>query len=159
HPDTATRIAAIELVGCYSAELSRKELLNLFTPELPEPFLIAVMRALADDPGSGLERKLIELWTGFTPDAKRIALEIMLSREYRMIVWFQAAIEGSVSAAEADSLQREMLKHHKNPQIKSLADQAFQSIASSSRQAVIAEYQPVLQMKGHIDDGAKVFEK
>ncbi len=157
--DSGRRSAAIELISCYSARLSRAKLLDLLTTESPDLVQIAVMRALSDDSLPTLGERLLKLWAGFAPDVKRSALEIMLSHEGYTLAWLNAAIEGTVSAAEADSLQRDMLQQHKNPKIKSLAEKAFQNLASTSRQAVIAEYQPVLSMQGRIENGAKVFEK
>jgi len=153
------RAAAVELIGCFPPERSRAKLLDLLSLESTEPVQIAVMRAMADDDDASLEKRLLDLWLGFTPEVKRIALETMLSREDRTILWLQAAVDGVVSAAEVDSIRRDILKEHANPQIKLLAEKAFRNIVSSSRQAVISEYQPVLAMQGRIEVGARVFEK
>ena len=153
------RSLAIELASCFTADKARAKLLSLLWAESPEPIQIAVMRALGEDADPSLGEKLLELWSGFTPEARRIALDTMLAREDRTKVWLRSAIGGAVSAAEVDSLRRDVLKNHANPEIKSLAEEAFRNVASASRQAVIAEYQPVLSMQGRIDEGAKVFEK
>ena len=153
------RSAAVELVGCFPGEMGRDRLLELLTLESPEPVLIAVTRALADDDDPSLGEHLLELWSSLTPDAKRVALETMLSREDLTTLFLTAAIEKRVSVAEIDSIRRDGLTEHKNPRIKSLAEQAFQNAQSSTRQAAIAEYQPVLQMKGRVEPGAAVFEK
>ena len=42
----------------------------------------------------------------------------MLSREDRTIFWLQAAVNGIVSAAEIDSIRREVLKNHANPRFQ-----------------------------------------
>jgi putative membrane-bound dehydrogenase-like protein len=158
-PSAESRSLAIDLASCFTAELARPKLLSLLTAESPEPIQIAVMRALGDDPDPALGKWLLKLWSGFTPEAKRIALETMLSREDFTKLWLKSAIDGIVSAAEVDSIRRDLLQNHANPQIKQLAKAAFQNVAASSRQAVIAEYQSVLTLTGRIDEGAKVFEK
>jgi putative membrane-bound dehydrogenase-like protein len=157
--DDTVRAAAVELVGCFSSELSHVKLLKLLTIESPESLQIAVIRALADGHDTSLGDKMLQLWPSFTPETRRVALETMLSREDRTIVWLKAAFNGTVPAAEVDLIRRDVLKHHSNSQIKSLAEEAFRNIASTSRQAVIAEYQPVLSMQGRVAEGAKVFEK
>jgi putative heme-binding domain-containing protein len=134
-------------------------LLSLLIADAPEPVLIAVMGALTDDSDAEFGERLLELWDGFTPEVRRIALETMLARQNRTLQWLNAAVQGTVPAAEVDSIRRHLLKSHPDPEIKMLADQVFKQVASSSRQAVIAEYQPALQLQGRIDEGARVFEK
>jgi putative membrane-bound dehydrogenase-like protein len=154
-----SRLAAVDLLSCFATSQVRSQLLDLLTADAAEGLQIAVMRALSDDAAPGLAEKVLALWPAFTPEAKRIALETMLAREDRTVAFLAAAVDERVSAAEIDSIRRDVLKNHANATIKSLAEKAFRNIASPSRQAVIAQYQPVLAMKGRVEEGAKVFEK
>jgi putative heme-binding domain-containing protein len=118
-----------------------------------------VIRGLSDDVDPSYGERLLELWSQLSPEAKRISIETMLSRDDLTIVFLTAAIDKRVSVAAVDSIRRDGLKTHKNHRIKSLAEQAFQNALSGSRQAVIAQYQSVLQMQGQVEPGALVFEK
>lgn len=153
------RAAAVELLACFPAVDVRAQLFALLGSENPEPVQIAAIRGLADDADDSATARLLAAWTQFAPEPKRVALESMLSREDRMIAFLTAAATGSVSAAEIDALRRDQLRQHRNPEITALAEKVFQTIASPTRQAVIAEYQFALQLQGRIDEGAKVFEK
>jgi putative membrane-bound dehydrogenase-like protein len=157
--DAAARIRAIELASCFPAETARPRLLALLSSDSAEAVQIAVTRALADDADPSLGERLVELWGDLTPEAKRVALDTMLSREDLTVLFLSAAIDERVPVTEVDSIRRDGLKEHKNKRIKSLAEKAFQNTQSATRQAVIAEYQPVLQMTGRVEPGAAVFEK
>src|SRR5207253_929890 len=90
--DMAARVRAIELAGSFPADAARPQLLALLSSESAEAVQIAVTRALADDADPSLGDRLLELWADLTPEAKRAALETMLSREDLSIRFLTAAI-------------------------------------------------------------------
>jgi putative membrane-bound dehydrogenase-like protein len=157
--DIAARVRSIELAGCFPADVARPRLLALLSTESTETVQIAVTRALADDADLSFGERLLALWSELTPEAKRVALDTLLSREELTLLFLTAAVDGRVSVAEVDSIRRDGLKAHKNSRIKALAEKVFQNAQSSTRQAVIAAYQNVLKMNGRVEPGAVVFEK
>ncbi|MBS0266590.1 MAG: c-type cytochrome, partial [Planctomycetes bacterium] len=153
------RARAVEFLSCFPAAVSRGRLQAMLTADAEESVLIAVMRSLVDDSEVNWGDRVLEMWNQLSPESRRVALESLLSREDLTKLFLEAALTGRVSIAAVDSIRREGLKSHRNSQIRSLADQVFCNAQSESRQAVIASYQSVLQMRGRVEAGGAVFAK
>ncbi len=153
------RVAAMEILDSFPPRPYRLLLCDLLKPETPEAVQIAAIRTLTQELDVVVAARILEAWPQFAPEPKRIALESMLSSDLGATTFLTACIEGNVSAAEVDALRREQLLRHKHAAVNELAEKAFRNITAPTRQRVITEYQPALQLQGRIEEGAKVFEK
>jgi putative membrane-bound dehydrogenase-like protein len=153
------RVRAIELCGCFASVGGSPHLLELLSADSPEAVQIALINTLADAHAPALGEQLLEHWSSFSPEAKRIGWQIVLSKENLTIDFLRAAEQQRVSLTELDSIQREGLRQHRNPTIQSLAFQALERVPSATRQSVVQAYQPALDMQGNVASGATVFEK
>jgi putative heme-binding domain-containing protein len=125
----------------------------------PELVQRAALRALGDDSHPAVSALILERWATFLPESRRVALEVMLARDDRAEALLQAAAKSELSVAEIDPVRRDLLRRHRNASLKSLAAEVFGSTGDQSRQAVLAEYQPALRLKGDAAAGGVVFEK
>ena len=81
----------------------------------------------------------------------------MLSNDLGARELLTAALNGSISAAEIAPLRRDQLRQHKNAEIKALAGELSEYRLPDARGGD-RRVSAGVQMKGRIDDGAKVFE-
>jgi putative membrane-bound dehydrogenase-like protein len=154
-----TRVQAIELGSCFAPIDKQPQLLELLSGTSPEAVQIAILRAMADANAPALGVQLLEQWTSFSPELKRVGLQVIFSRENLTVDFLKAAEQQRVSLAEVDSIQREGLQQHRNPIIQALALKAFEQAQSTTRQAVIEAYLPALDMQGNVASGATIFVK
>jgi len=155
----ASRVSAIQLLGCFPLGLVREALVQLLDATEPAPVQIAAVKAWADYSDTGVVDLLLQRWRQFTPDLREEALQALLGREGRTVALLHAAQRGEVSLASIDASRREQLLRHRNEEIRALARKVLGDTTRRDRVAVVEDYRSVLRLNGDSKIGGSVFEK
>jgi putative membrane-bound dehydrogenase-like protein len=139
---------------------------GLLNPRTAEPLQAAAMEAiLRGQRGSGsnpevrIGELLLQSWKGYSPKQRSQVLDTLLSREELTSQLLDQIEKKKVLPLEIDAARRQRLLEHKSAAIKKRAAALFEGAVSADRAKVLAEYQPVLKMKGDAERGAKIFAK
>ena len=153
------RVAAIGLLICFAPADTRAILFDLLGVGQPEPVQIAAIRGLSDDTDPSVSQQLLSLLQSFTPEARRVALGSLLSRDEGTLALLSAAAQNEVSVADVEQTRRDLLLKHKSDAIRQLAIQLFGTTDNRSRKAIVDDYQAALKLQGTPTTGKAIFEK
>lgn len=120
---------------------------------------IAAIGALARLPESASWQLLLDGFASDTPPVRRAIIEGLLANPERTILLLDSIESGHIKANEIDALQVKRLTDNRDPTIKDRAAKLFAAATPADRAKALADYQPVLQMKGDAGRGQVIFEK
>src|SRR5439155_8523391 len=85
------------------------------------------------------------------------AVTAMLTRSERIAALFKAVEERSVLASEFTAQQLQMLRAHRDLQIREQAVRLFGAPSAVKRDEVVKAFLPALQLRGHPANGKKIY--
>ena len=151
------RATAISLLAFDEWSTTAKALEPLFDARQPPAVQLAALRTLTRYPKLEVATMLVDGWKGFTPALRSAALEALFARTD----WSNAALDamqrGEIPVGEISAPRRELLLGHKDAVLRGKATALLEMSTSGPRQAVIAEYQPSLELPGRSAQGKAVF--
>jgi putative heme-binding domain-containing protein len=128
-------------------------------PREPLGVQLAAAGALAGYSDAKIAETLLERWTEYAPELRSEVTRVLLSREKWTESLLRAVEQQAVPTAALDAAQRALLLEHRNPALRDAAKKLFGGDAPNPRKQVLADYAPVLQMKGDPAAGLKIFER
>ena len=155
--------AAAVLLGCEATlwEADREVLSALLSPQAPGEVQAAAVKAVArmgDKAGfATAPAVLLRGWKGHSPALRAGIVDALVARPEWAVELLGAVEDGRVSVVEIDTARRERLLKHSSAQVKAKAKGVFGGGPSSSREQVVAEHRPVLELKGDAKRGLKPF--
>jgi putative heme-binding domain-containing protein len=160
-PDAAVakRQRAIELLACASFPKLREPLTALLDIHQPAPIQIAAIRALSGHDEPAVASLLLDRFRSFTPDVRAEAIAALMARESRTVVFLDAVQADPTLAAQLDPTQRSALRNHPSEKVRVRAGRLLGPSFGTSRQEVIAAYQPALKEPSDPLRGRSVFER
>ena len=153
------RVAAIELMGHQPFERSVDAYRQLLATSQPVDVQLASVGAMQRSRNDGAAKIVLELWPGLGPRVRGPALDLLLSRTETTRHALDAMADGGINPAVIDIDRRVRLLRHKDPEIKSLAEQLFGGAVSANRREVAAQYRAALEMEASAANGLKVFDR
>lgn len=155
------RLAAVQLLGQSPAlGTSHADLLaGLLSPRSPTELQSAAVAALGRDSGSDVPEMLLADWASHPPAQRRDIVALLLSRPAWTKALIAALEQQTLSVAEFDLSQQQLLLNHADGAIRAAASRSFQSRAASSRQDVIDRYAAALRPQGDAGRGKELFQK
>ena len=157
--DLTQRQQAITLLG-YKPFTDSNSLLETILSSNPAPELqLPTLDTLGSYNDSSIASMILSNWAQYSPQVLSRAIQILLSREDWTIVLLEAAEDESLTLAQIDSNQRDLLLENKNPTIQQLANQLFGKAKITPRDEIIQQYQTSLQQPGDPTRGEQVFTK
>ena len=145
--DATTREAEFELLGSWLA------------PQTDASLQSAAVSALQRSGSPDVARRLIEGWTGYSPDRRREVLNVLLSRP----AWHKSLLDAmdaeTIVAVELDASTRQRLINQKDATLKQRATKLLAVDSNTSRQQVIDKHLGVLKRTGDPTRGSSVFKK
>jgi putative membrane-bound dehydrogenase-like protein len=156
-PD-ATRIPAIHLLSSLTYDESRDLLLGMLNLKQPQTVQLAAVSALSrfTDPRIGPD--LIQHVPSLSPRVRAEAITALLARPDRANALLLAIGAGTIRASVLDTAQTRLLRNHRDPGIKALAQKVLAAPASN-RQAVIDSLSAAITLKGDAVHGRKIYEE
>jgi len=153
----AKRIAAIRaLRGGRLDSVSpvlEKILQSHAVPEVEVAALASV--AAFDEPGAG--KLIVDNWRSYGPEARREAVESLLSQRNRVPMLLRAIENGAMERSAIDAAARSRLYDDPDHTIASRARGLLES-TTNDRAQVVAAYHDVVSMRGDVSHGRQLFE-
>lgn len=153
----AERIAALDYLLIGEAGDIEPTLQTCLTPQSPRELQIAALRTCAelkDDQVGGL---LVSSFAGFSPEVRRVALDVLVQRPERAQRLLMAIRTGEIAPTDIDASHIELIKKHADKGVARVANELFENTAR--RADVVEQYRPVLEKPGDLTRGKVFFAK
>ena len=159
--DDAERVDALRfLSACGAVEGKVVPWINeaLHAQNSPE-FQAAIVETLEQSNDSRVPELMLSRWAILTPTVRAQIVDTLLGSSD----WTQQLLDsieaGQLATNQLDAAQRERLVTHRDVRIRERAAKLFDVEASSDRQALIEDFEPVLKLAGDEVRGRVIFEK
>ena len=156
-----TRVAGIRFLAA-TGILAAEKLLwsdSLLNAQNPPKIQSAIIEALGQSDDSRVPNLLLSRWTILTPAVRRQIVDTLAQRNDWTLRLLESVDAGQVATNQLDAAQRERLVTHRDAGIRERAAKLFDVEASSDRQALIEEFEPVLKLASDETRGRVIFEK
>jgi len=151
------RVDAVKTITIDSYAESGEALTALLSPGEPQPLQMAALRAFRQYDNSEVAQDVIAKWAGLSPVLRAEAIELLLLREHWALACLNAIQDGVVERAGFDSTHVARLQNHPADTVRELAHRVFEAGSTAEREAVVARYQPALNMEGNLERGKAFF--
>ncbi len=108
---------------------------------------------------SGVASLLFAQWPGWSPNLRREAQEVLLSRGNFINLLLDKAEAGTFTWQQIDLARREQLMHSRNADVKKRALALQAKLGISSRTQVLGKYEPALKLEASGVRGKALFAK
>ncbi|HKI72211.1 MAG TPA: PVC-type heme-binding CxxCH protein, partial [Verrucomicrobiae bacterium] len=151
------RVQAIQLLALSRFDDTGEALSSLLSSGQTEPVQLAAVAALARFNDSGVNEALLKQWPQLAARVRGEVVAVMLTRSERIAALFKAVEERSVLASDFTAQQVQMLRAHRDPQIREQATRLFGAPPAVKRDDVVKAFLPALQLRGHPGNGKKIY--
>ena len=152
-----SRVAGIHLVRYFSSTSQATSGLWNCTQETIEPAVrLAAIETLASLRSEQLPQFLIESLSSFSPELRRRSVDLLIGNSSWASMMLDALESGKLTRAMIDLVQTQRLTHSGDKLLATRATTLL-SGSSSTRRAVIADYGPIVMLKGDPIAGKQVF--
>lgn len=152
-----TRVEAVELLAEAGGSGARDTLLALAGPDGPEPLQWAAATGLARLRDPSADAALLRRWSRLGGRVRGELVSALLTRPERTLALLQAVEERAVPAADFSAQQLQVLRHHRDPNIRARAVGLFGAPPEEKRDEVVAAFLPSLQLRGDPARGRKTY--
>lgn len=152
------RIEALKLVALAPPEMIAPAVSPLLGAS-ENGLVAAAIEALGASDDPKVPELLLADYGRRSPALRSVILGQLLTSEPRITALVTAMEAGTVSLRELDSGRLTVLQRQKTPALKERIAKLVQAAAPADRSQVLADYQPVLKMKGDPLVGREVFAK
>jgi putative heme-binding domain-containing protein len=153
-PDRTTAVSLL----VYGPNAQRL-LADLSKKDQDQPIRVAAITALSRIPSTKHWQFLIDEFSAESPPIRRAMIDGLLANSPGAELLLDAIEAGKIKPSEIDQLQVKRLTDSRDAAIKDRAAKLFAAAMPADRAKALADYQPVLQMKGDPAKGQAVFEK
>jgi putative membrane-bound dehydrogenase-like protein len=155
----AQRLLALRLILHARPTAARPLIEALLAADEPPALQTAAARGVADVHDTDLARTLLERWPSLPINIRRELIGALLRNASLAAPLIEALETGIVATTELDLSAREALKLVPDKDLRERAAKIVQSSAGSGRDAVVAKYQPALELAGDATTGATLFAR
>jgi putative membrane-bound dehydrogenase-like protein len=152
-----TRVQAIRLLAMSSFDEAGEVLASLLGPDRSEPVQLAAVEALAKFNGPKVNEALLARWQNLAGRVRAEVVAVMLTRPERILAVFKAVEQRKALASDFTAQQLQMLRAHRDAQIRDRAIQLFGEPPAAKRDEVVKAYLPALQLRGNPANGKKIY--
>jgi putative heme-binding domain-containing protein len=151
------RTSAVALLAFATAPAQR--LISYAKTGHEQAIRISAINALGRQKGTEGWAHVVDGFASDTPPIRRAIIDGLLSNLDRTKLLLDAIEAGKIKPSEIDQLQVKRLTDNRDASIKDRAAKLFAAAMPADRAKALADYQPVLQIKGDPAKGQVVFEK
>lgn len=156
--DPASRTAAANLLAAAPWEFA-STVAPALDPRSPLDLQLAAVNVLARGDDASVPKLLLKQYSALTPRVQEKVLDVLLSGE-RFMPAVIDALENRVLLANAiPPIRRLQLIERGTPEMRARAAKLLESAQTSSRAAVIEQYEPALSLNRSADRGKVIFEE
>jgi putative membrane-bound dehydrogenase-like protein len=156
---TADRVDAIRLLALDQYANAGELLAGLLSSREPQDVQSTVLATLSTFSNDGVAKALVAAWPTLSPRLRAEATEALFARSQRLEVLLEAIEAGAIPLGDIEPARLQSLAKHASESIRRRAEPLLAKVTVSSRQDLIAAYQPALSMHGDASRGRQVFEK
>ncbi len=140
-------------------DISLNFLKSQITPATAPDDFVKVLDALRSSGDNRASSVLLEKWSGFSPDARTRATDLLLSRQDWTNQFLDALEKGDVRRVEIPLSIKSRLGAHPNKKTRDRAEKLLASSSNYARTELVTTYAPALKKKGDAERGLIVFQK
>ncbi|MDA1015907.1 MAG: c-type cytochrome [Planctomycetota bacterium] len=157
----ASRVLAVQFAGLggLADPQAVKLLSSHLTPQSPDTLQQAIVTALAAHGDQDAPQQLLAGWRAHSPRLRTAILDALLEQDRYRDALLEHIESGQIGIVDVDAVRRERLLTTGSKPSRARAAKLFAVSATSTRQAVIAQFQNALKLKGDLSRGRQVFEK
>lgn len=134
-------------------------LASSLSPLQPRQVQLAALQALDSFSGQAPGEVILASWPTLSPESRRSALDVLVSRPERAGQLLDAIARRDVQGSEIDAAHVELLKKNADPKVREQATKLFASSALARRADVVEQYRGVLDKPGDVERGKQFFAK
>ena len=123
----------------------------------PPPLQTAAIDSLAAFDDAGVGPALIGEWKVLSPEARKKAMEALLTHRGRIPVLLQALESKQIEIAAVDIPARSSLLANSDPAVAKRAKALFEN-TTTDRAKMVERYRDAVKLEGHVDRGKKLFD-
>jgi len=152
------RVLAVRALRGGNFETVAPVLQKVIESHAPAEVESAAVDSLAafDEPAAG--QMILANWRGYSPEGRKHAVTALLAQKSRIPVLLKAIEDGKIEPSALDPAARGRLYESSDPAIVKKAKLLLES-SNSDRAKVVAGFQDVVNMRGEVDRGKKVFDE
>jgi putative heme-binding domain-containing protein len=154
----ARSVPAMRLLAHAPFEIAAAPLAEALGPQHAPDLQAAALRSLAAHNHPDVATILLERWDGYSPTARREAVEVLCARPDRLAKLLDAIEATRVLPAQIDPARRDLLRRHSNVSLRRRATSLLSPSESSSRAKLVTAYRDVLDLPADSTRGAAVFQ-
>ncbi len=153
----ATRIAAVHTLALDASVENVERLIQLLDGRQPIALQFATLQTLASMNQGAIADELIAHWPMLTPELRKEAVEVLLSREPWTISFLTALEEQKIPRAEWNPARLTLLKATAAPAMRERLEKLLAADPAGPRGEVVERYSAALSIKGDIGRGRELF--
>jgi putative membrane-bound dehydrogenase-like protein len=153
------RVAAAQGLALGTFQQVAEPLAELLSPQQSKELQLAALRALDTFGGNEPGELILEHWPKLSPETRRGALDLLVSRPERAKQFLSAIAAKEIPPSEIDAPHIELLKKHADAAVRDHAIKLFGSAALARRADVVEQYRGVLDKPGDAARGKQFFAK
>lgn len=157
-PD-AERIRAITWASDAATEQVLPILRDVIRDSSSAELQVAAIRAMGRFETPDVTSTLLAQWPQWSPRLRRTAGDVLFSDAKRSIAVLDAIDDGTIDATDLSLERWTTLAASRDASVRERAQQYLASFDRPSRESVIQQYRPSLQLDGDATRGAEVFKK
>ncbi len=157
--DTASRVAAVRLLGRGPFEPLRESAPTLLGPRSAPEVQLAAVRALSAHARPEVAKLLLGVWDAATPSLRREMSEALFARPERLQALLTALEKKQVLAAHLEPVRLDRLRRHPDRAVRQRAVKVLAGQTAPERARVVENYRPALDLKADASRGKAVFKK
>jgi putative heme-binding domain-containing protein len=157
-PD-AVRIAAVQGLALGALEQVAQPLGELLSPQQSKELQLAALRTLDTFGGVEPANLVIERWSKLSPETRRSALDLLVSRAERAMQLLEAIAAKEIPGSEVDPPHADLLRKHADEGISEQAAKLLGAGGVARRAEVVEQYRGVLEKSGDAARGKQLFAK
>lgn len=155
----ASRVELLQLIKLDAFDHREALLYQLLDNRQPLVIQKEALRQLWESNQSGVGPKLVALWPGLGPEARKGAGDILLYRPYHHDLLLGALEDGRIRLGELnfDLERRRELLFSDNADVRRRAETLFSDAGVVTRREAIEKMRPALQLTGDMAKGREIF--
>ena len=157
--DVSSRLHAIHLLSLAPLDKNLSLFEKLLEPDQPVDVQLAALATLGDFDDSQVALLLIRKWTRFSPQVRRRAADVILSKPGWLLPVTNAVRDNRLPATELGRDRLAALASYPDQQVRQLADSLLKHVPLGIRSEVLQAYQEALKIDGTTERGRTVFQK
>jgi putative membrane-bound dehydrogenase-like protein len=154
-----TRIQAIQLLALSNYEEAGETLSALLASSQSEPAQLAAVSALTRFNDARVSETLLKHWPELAARTRAEGMTVMLTRTDRILALFKAVEERTILTSEFTTQQLQMLRAHRDLNIREQAIRLFGAPLAIKRDEVVKAFLPALQLRGNPADGKRIYQE